>query len=100
MLRMEQGQGSFEDKDFWWFFICNNCRLIFLRGGLSIDHAEIEDRFHPGGKGKLPQTRPTFVPRNIGRDQWLDVLYEVGNFWVRPLSSASSESSDPWTGHY
>ncbi len=95
-----QGQGSFEDKDFWWFFICGRCRLIFKRGGLVIDHAEIEDRFHPGGKGKVAQMRPTFVPKNIGRDQWLDQLYEVGGFWTRsPPSPVSSDSSNPWAGH-
>jgi len=95
------GQGSFEDKDFWWFFTCNLCRLIFRRGGLIIDHAEIEDRFHPGGKGKLAQVRPSFVPKNIGRDQILNPYYEVGGFWIRPPSPASSESSafDPWVGH-
>ena len=99
MLRM-QGSGSYEDKDFWWFFLCTTCRLILLRGGVSVDNAEIEDRFHPGGKGKLPQMRPTFVPKNIVRDQWLDMIYGTGGFWMRPLSPASSESSNPWNGHF
>ena len=99
MLRV-QGSGSFEEKDFWWFFICNQCRLILRRGGLMTDHAEIEDRFHPGGKGKSAQMRPSFVPKHVQRDQVLDTLYEVGGFWIRPPSPASSESSDPWAGHY
>ena len=99
MLRV-QGQGSFEEKDFWWFFICNQCRLILRKGGLITDHAEIEDRFHPGGKGKSPQMRPSFVPKHVERDQILDTFYEVGGFWIRPPSPASSESSDPWAGHH
>ena len=99
MLRV-QGQGSFEDRDFWWFFICVQCRLFFRRRGLVTDHSEIEDRFCPGEKGKEPQIRPSFVPKNIGRDQILDPLYGVGSFWIRPPSPASSESSDPWTGPF
>ena len=97
-----QGQGTYGDTDFWWFFICAQCRLFFRRQGLITDRSEIEDRFSAGvnGDGELPRLKATFVPKNIGRDQILDGPYGVGDFWIRPPSPASSESSDPWRGPF
>ena len=99
MLRL-QNQGIFGDRDFWWFFICVPCRLRLLGKGLSIDRLEIEDRFLPGTKGKEPQVRATFVPRMIERDAIINEQYGAGDFWIRPPSTASSESSDPWAGPF
>ena len=100
MMFRIQGQGAFGDTDFWWFFVCVQCRLFFRRRGLIIDHSEIEDRFCAGANGEGPRLRPTFVPKNVGRDQILDGPYGVGDFWIRPPSPASSESSDPWRGPF
>ena len=97
MLRL-QGQGMFGDRDFWWFFICVPCRLQLIMRGLNVDRHEVEDRFFPGSEGKGAQVKPTFVPRAMERDATVNEEYGVGEFWIRPPSPPSSESSDPWAG--
>ena len=97
------GSAPYGDIDFWWFFVCESCRLILLRGGFSIDNLEIKDRLCPGGKGGELHLRPVFVPRNLAVDIYLDRELGVGDYWRDRSPSSSSDSigsSNPWRGHF
>ena len=97
------GSASYGDTDFWWFFVCERCRFIMLRGGFSIENTEIRDRWCPGTRRSVSHTRPVFVPRNLAVDIFLDRELGVRNHWRdRSPSSPSSSigSSNPWHGHF
>ena len=92
MFRLHS-QGVAGDVDFWWFFICNRCRLHFRIQGLITERFEIEDRFCAG-----QYVRPTLVPQNITRNRDINGPLGVSEYWSRSSSpeTASSGNSDPW----
>ena len=94
MLRLHS-QAMSGDLDFWWFFICNECRFQFRMKGLITECSEVEDRFCTG-----LQVRPTLVPQTRARNRVIDGPLGVSEYWSRPSSPVSelSENSDPWMG--
>ena len=86
-------QGTAEDLDFWWFFICNRCRFQFRVRGLITECTEIEDRFCTG-----LQVRPTLVCQNVARNRDINGPLGVSEYWSRSSSPAPSDNSDPWMG--
>ena len=88
-------QGMAADLDFWWFFICNQCRFYLRARGLVTECTEIEDRYCTG-----LQLRPTLVAQNPARNREINGPLGVSEYWSRPSSPASSVTSDPWTGPF
>ena len=96
-----------EDLGFWWFFVCNRCRLFLRLRGLNTERTEIEDRrvnvplIRPAlGLYDGFQSRPTLVAQDWARDLEINGRLGIDDYWSRPSSPTSSVGSDPWTGHF
>ncbi len=95
IMLLLHSQGMAEDLDFWWFFICNRCRLSLRLRGLSTECREIEDRYCAG-----LQLRPTLVAQDWARNKEINGPLGVSDYWSRPSSPSSSVMSDPWMGPF
>ena len=90
---------------FWWFFVCNRCRIILRLRGLRTERKEVEDRrilvplSGPGPHDIRVQLWPTLVEQNWTRNIGINDQFGVSDYWSRPSSPASSLGSNPWAGH-
>jgi len=100
-------RGMVENLSFWWFFVCNRCRIVLRLRGLNTVRKEIEDRrvddplIRPAlGLYDGFQSRHTLVEQDWARNREIDGRLGVDDYWSRPSSPTSSFGSDPWTGHF
>ena len=99
-------QAMAENFSFWWFFVCNRCRIILRLRGLNTERKEVEDRrvnvplIRPGPHDVGIQLRPTLVEQNWARKRDINGQLGVDDYWSRPSSPTSSLGSNPWAGHF
>ena len=100
-----QSPAEYEDYKFWWFFVCNRCRLRLRLKGLCVERMEIEDRrvivpFRGAGPHESkPQLWPHLSGMDFARSKEIDEPLGVGDYWSPPPSPSSTGANlwlDAW----